>query len=437
MKQITLIAFLCGLLLFSGAQAMTLDIALAIAKQRSLTMQVPRIDRTKVDGRITEAWSNALPQVQGNVGYQRAWKAAKVFFPNPATGEIIALKMQQDNAVQADVTLNQPLYTFGRIGAGLKGAFAAKRANDHFTSNTSRAVELDVLKKFWGALLMRDVLEARRVTLAISDSSLTNAMRLRDVGMMSDYDVLRVQVQAMNQRPPLQQAENGLRLAELALKDALGILLDTSFTIEGSLDEYTQIVDTADASRSVLQRDDLEALRDLVTMQKNIYTIYKNAVYPTIGGQIKYAWQWQNDAWDINPRNNLSSVYGGVAVSIPIWTSGADGGRAKQYRADWQKAQLDLYMAERGATMQYESAMRTYNTARSNEEAAALALSQAEQARRLAQTKFEQGQLTPLEMDAVQLDEFVARTYLAQSKYDRLVAGAETRMALGLSPYSR
>ena len=284
---------------------------------------------------------------------------------------------------------------------------------------------------------MRDVLEARHASLAISDSSLTNAMRLRDVGMMSDYDVLRVQVQAMNQRPPLQQAENGLRLAELALKDALGVSLDTSFTIEGSLEEYMLVVDTADASQNVLQRDDIEAMRELVTMQKNIYTIYRNAVYPTIGGQIKYAWQWQNDEWAMDPQNNLSSVYAGVSVSIPIWTSGADGGRAKQYRADWQKAQLDLSMAERGAALQYESAMRSYNTACSNEEAAALAVSQAEEARRLAQIKFEQGQLTPLEMDAVQLDEFVARVYLAQSQYDRLVAGAETRMALGLSPYSR
>ena len=66
----------------------------------------------------------------------------------------------------------------------------------------------------------------------------------------------------------------------------------------------------------------------------------------------------------------------------------------------------------------------------------ALAVSQAQTARTIAQTKLSQGQITPLEMDAARLEELVARVAVAQARYDRLVAAAETRMALGLMPYS-
>jgi hypothetical protein len=76
--------FAALLLLFvmaSGASALTLDEAIALGRQRSLNMEDPRIDRQKVNGRITEAWSNALPQIDGSVAYQRVWQSPFIFFP--------------------------------------------------------------------------------------------------------------------------------------------------------------------------------------------------------------------------------------------------------------------------------------------------------------------------------------------------------------------
>jgi outer membrane protein len=424
-------------LVVSAASALTLDEALAIAGSRSLALEDPRINRIGVQGQITEAWSAALPRIEGNVGYQRAWKPSKIFFPNPETGEYVTLKMQQDNAVAADITLNQTLYTFGRVSAGLNGAYAANRANDHQMANTRRAVQLETLRRFWGVLLTGEVVKARELGVSISDSALARAMRMRDVGMLSDYDVLRVKVQSMNQRPPLQESRNQLQLAQLALREWLGVALDTAFTCDGSFDEVTLTIDTVTSAAGVEWRDDLESLRDVSALQKDIYVIYRNARWPTLGGQIKYSWTWQNDEWAINPRNNLSSVYGGLGLSIPIWTGGYYHGQAQQHRADWLRAELTVRRAERGARLQYESAVRNYRTALENETAARTTVEEATRARSIAETKFAQGQLTPLEMDAALLDEQVARVALANAKYGRLMATAEARMAAGDSPYAK
>ena len=418
------------------ALALTLDEAIDLGKQRSLRLEEPRIEHLRVNGRVREAWSNALPQVEGLAAYQRYWKPAKVFFPNPETGEIMPLELQQDNNALGEVTLTQPLFTFGRISAGLRAAYAAHRSQDHLENNTERGLELEITRRYCTVLLLKDVLEARRASLSVSDSSLGRVRKMRDVGLMSDYDVLRVQVQASNQVPQVQQAENDLRLAELSLFELLGVPLDTMVAVEGDLQGYAAHIAADTSAVNYLERDDLAALRDLTTLYKNVYVLNRNADLPVLAGQMKYSWQWTNDEWDINPRNNTASLYGGVSLSIPIWNSGKVSGRAQQAKADWRRAQVDLAQAERGARLQLESAVRSFETAQASEASARLTVEQATEARRIAQTKLAQGQITTLEMDAAQLDELVARVTLAQAMFNRLIAAAETRMALGLPPYN-
>ncbi|RJP80441.1 MAG: TolC family protein [Candidatus Zixiibacteriota bacterium] len=429
-------ALLLTLLAASAARPLTLEQALSLGRERSLQLQGPRLDRERIDGQVREAWSNALPQVEGLAAYQHYFKPAKVFFPDPMSGAIIPLELQQDNNAVGEVTLNQPLFTFGRISSGLKAAYAARQSNQHQQSHTERWVDLEISRRFWTVLLLRDVVEARRASLAVSDSNLARVQRMRRQGLMSDYDVLRVQVQAGNQVPPLRQAENDLRLAELALREYLGVPLDTALTAQGQLTDYAMALETDAAPARLQVRDDLEALRDLSAMYEQIYHIYRSQRWPVLSGQIKYAWQWSNDAWDVSPQNNVSSVYAGVALSIPLWNSGRVSGQAQQYRADWRRAEWNLQQAERGARLQYESAESSYRTALASERAAERAVAQAGEARAIAQVSLAQGLITTLEMDAAQLDELVARVNLAQARYSRLVAAAEARMALGLSPYS-
>ncbi|MCB1060667.1 MAG: TolC family protein [Calditrichaeota bacterium] len=430
------ILIIAVLFVFSAGQAMTLEEAVALGKTRSLAQQKPRIEKLKARGQLDEAWSNALPQIDGSVGYQRAIKKGKIFFPNPETGEFTALELDQDNALQANVTLNQPLFTFGRIAAGVRGAKAYSQAADHGVAQQNLQTELDVMQRFWAVLTMREVVKARELSLAVSDSSLSRAERMRGVGLLSDYDVLRVRVQAQNQRPALDKARSDLQLAELSIKEYLGVPLDTSIVFEGNLTDFAMYVDTTSVEDKLRERDDVSALRNAAVAQQNLYIIFKNARYPTLGGQVKYQWQWSNNEWDVNPRNNYSALYAGVSLSIPIWSSGATHGKALQYKADWRRAELNLVQAERGAKLQYESATRDLNTAISNESAASLAVDLAEEARRIAQTKFAQGQITPLEMDSAQLDELTARVSLADANYRRLLASAQVRLALGQSPYA-
>jgi outer membrane protein TolC len=430
---LTFAAALLMLLIAGSASALTLEEAVQLGHQRSLQIQDPLIARERIHGQIKEAWANALPDISAQVAAQQYWRIPQI--PVNFAGQMVLFQLnQRDNAI-ASTTLNQPLYTFGRVSAGLKAAYAARRSNTHLITSNDHSVELDVMQRFWAVLLMRDVVDARQAGLAVSDSALQRVQRMRDVGLMSDYDVLRAQVQASNQVPALREAENSLQLAQLSLKELLGVPMDTSITVEGDLKGYTIPVSAADSS-SVLHRDDLEALRDLSTMYRNLYIINRNSWLPVLGGQIQYARQFAGDNWKMYSWNTPVSLYGGISLNIPI-PNGKHLGQAQQARADWDNAQLSLAKAQRGALLQFQSAVDSYNAAASSEQAAELAVQQAQQARSIAQTKLAQGQITTLEMNAAQLDELVARVTLAQARYDRLVAAAQARLAAGLPPYAK
>lgn len=424
-------ALLLMAILYGSASGLTLEQAIELGHRQSLQMQDPLIDRDRIGGRIQEAWANALPDISAQVAAQQYWRIPVI--PVEFAGQTVLFQMNQKDNAFASATLNQPLYTFGRVSSGLKAAYAARRSNAHMISNTSRSVELEVMQRFWSVLLMRDVVDARRQGLAVSDSALARIQRMRDVGLMSDYDVLRAQVQATSQVPALRQAENGLHLTELSLKEMLGVPMDTAIVIEGDLSGYSIPMGEADSSK-VMQRDDLEALRDLATMYRNLYIINRNSWMPILGGQVQYSRQFAGADWKMYTQNTPVSLYGGLSLSIPI-PNGKHLGQAQQARADWEAAQLNLAKAERGATLQFQNAASSYQSATASVTAAELAVQLAQQARSIAQTKLAQGQITTLEMNAAQLDELVARVTLAQAKYERLVAAAQARLAAGLSPY--
>lgn len=425
-----------SLLLATFSYSMTLESALEIAHTRSLQLEEPKLDIEKIDGQITTAWSNALPQVEGLLAYQRAWKKSVMFFPNPSTGQTEKIELTKNNHAIGEASLIQPIYTFGRIGAGLKGAYSAKRAYEHNFIAKKNQLDLEVMKRFWNVLLAKEVLSVQIKAIEIADSSHMNIQRLQQVGMLSEYDVLRAEVQKNLLIPKLQESKNYLNISLLSLKEILGIPMDSTIELQGQLFEFQVGLDTTNIQTKIKQRNDIRSLEDVMEMNKNIWIIHKNAMYPTIGSQVKYSWQWSEDKWSINPQNNASSVTGGLSVSIPLFTSGKTSGTAQQYQVEYKKSQLYYQQLLRGATLQYESALGNYKTSVLSESAARTTVKQAEKARQIAQTKLSQGQATPLEFDSARLDETLAKLSLAQSTYQRLVATAETRMALGLKPFS-
>lgn len=428
-----LIRILSVLTLATVSQAMTLDQAITIGRERSLRQLAPKIEMSRVEGQITEAWSNALPQVDALASYQRAFEAPVMFFPIDSVN-VMKIETQQKNTGYGEVTLTQPIYTFGRINAGLKAAFATRRSNEYMASQAQKSLDLDIVKGFWSVLLLQEVVTVRREALSVAEGALEKVTQLRNVGLLSDFEVMRARSQVSALVPDVIQAENDGKLALLALLEVLGLPLDTAVVLEGSLNDYSIPAEEVSMERA-LARDDLSALREGVAAYEEIYKIYKNAGMPSIGAQLKYSWQWGEEDFEVSSSNSASALTGGIALNIPVWNSGKVSGKAQQIRADVRKMRLDLANAERGVQLQVSAAKSSLQTAKMKLESAGIALNEASQARRIAETQLENGQVTPLDLQTAQLNETAAKLGLANAKFNLLTANADLKLAIGQSPY--
>jgi HAE1 family hydrophobic/amphiphilic exporter-1 len=436
MRYFITMSALLATILFSAPMigAMTLEEAIQYGKQNSLKQEGSRIAQEKVEGQIVEAWSNALPQVDALASYQRAFEAPVMYFPGE-NGSVTKIETQQKNTGYGEATVSQPIYTFGRIGAALNAALETRRSNQLSAAQTEKNLELDIMRAYWTMLLMRDVVQVRKEALDVAESSLERIEKLKNVGLLSEFDVQKVRSQVSSLVPALNEAESNSRLSELAFLELLGAPLDTSVTIEGTLDNFRVETPEDTSTGAALARDDLKSMRAGIEAFEDIYTIYKNAGLPTIASQLKYSWQWGDKSFEINSTNSASSLTGGISMIIPLWTSGKNSGKAQQMKADLRQMQLGLNMAERGIQLQLASARDKYHTALLNEESATIALRHAEETRRIASLRLDNGQITTLELQSAQFEETAAKLAVTSARYNKLIAAAELRLAAGQAPF--
>src|SRR5207244_5708229 len=76
-----------------------------------------------------------------------------------------------------------------------------------------------------------------QASLAQTEDVLTQTKLGREVGDVSEFDLLRAQVTRDNQRPALIQAKSNRDIAYLRLKQLLEVPLDDSLTLSTTLDD--------------------------------------------------------------------------------------------------------------------------------------------------------------------------------------------------------
>jgi len=132
---------------------------------------------------------------------------------------------------------SQPLYTGGRVAAGMRGARYARESADLAITSAEAQVQLDVTSAYYDALL------AERLAI-IADSAFVQAERTlrqvqltRNVGSTSEFELIRARVTRDNQRPALLQARTTRETALIRLRQLLDLPADQPLQLTDSIAE--------------------------------------------------------------------------------------------------------------------------------------------------------------------------------------------------------
>lgn len=340
------------------------------------------------------------------------------------------VKFDFTRTYQMSLSFSVPIFTGGRLISGYKQANYNLMATQETIRQKEQETIFNVKKAFYGYLLARKFLEVAQESVDLAEKHLTNVKNLYEVGMATKLDLLRAEVQLANLKPQLIKARNGLEVAELALKNLIGLDLNQPIEIKGELTFQDVQLNLEEAvQKALMNRPEISQLRYQRQMAGEMWKLARANDLPSlaIGGSLNY---WANN---FNfKKNNWENYYTiSLALNIPIFNGFANQAQAAQAKAMARELEYSLKGLTESIKLEVQQAILSYQQAKEALLSQEKNVEQAQEAVRLAELNFSEGLATTLDVTSAQVALSQARTNYAQALYDCLVALAQLEKATG------
>jgi len=403
------------------AKSLTLEeaIRVALANNREILVAKEKIEEAKQ--RIKEAKAGYFPTIDLSGTYTHLNEAPSMVIPGYGSVEM----GQADNYL-SKLSINQPLYTSGRLVYANKQTDLGYQRAQEDLNNVQNKITFQVKKAFYAVLLAQENVEVTEKALDQAKRHLDVVEDFFKVGVVSRFDLLRTRVEVANLKPDLIQARNDLRLSQESLANLLS-LSSASLELEGELSfeplriTLEEVIDKALKERSdlkslKLQKEMLEVALKLAGVQNkpNLALVGNYQYQNPSGGEDEWGEEW-----------NLNLV-----LSIPLFDGWVNRARAAQRRSQVKQINLSLEQLEAGIDLEIKKAFWDLEASEERIYAQKKNIEQAEEALSIAEVRYKSGAITNLEVLDAQLALTKVRLGYLQALYDHNVAMAELEKAM-------
>lgn len=457
----------------AAAHALSLEEALAIAERQSEAVRIAQAGVERAQGQQTQARSGYLPQLTGQLSFQRTLQSQFQEIAKAAGGggsdttgggdlanNPLARIFASENTVVAQVQGSQTLFAGGRVVAQNRAAAAGRRAAETGLTSARAQVKLDVAQAYYDAALADRLVVIAESSFVQSERAVRQTQLARNVGNTSEFELLRARVTRDNQRPAVIQARTQRQTAYLRLRQLLDLPLSEPLTLSDQLpdadpapaliaaaqaqaearpvslqvDPVTVLADdrvVLDAVDSVVahadtsaearapvrqakqsveaQRQALRAVRGQRLPAVQLSTGYQRFAYPV--GIAPNAWSETFPNWTV-----------ALGLSVPLFTGGRIHGEEQVARANLTEAEQRLEEAKEYAALDASVAIAELTRAEAQYAASAGTAQVASRTFQIADVRYREGLSTQLELSET-------RVQLAQARANRAVAARNLQVA--------
>lgn len=431
--------------------SLSLAEALRIAEGKSEGVKIAGAGVMRARGQQAQANALRLPQINGSAGYQRAiqsqFQAISDRFSGPpdTTGSTgggfadspLARIFAAPNTFSVTLAATQNLYTAGRLPAQRAGANTSRTAAEiAYTSSKAQAV-LDAAQAYFDAVAADQFLAIAESSLVLTTRTLAQTQVAREVGSAAEFDLLRATVARDNQKPLVIQARGARTTAYLRLKQLLDLPLTAPLQLTTPIrddaatvaemtgpitlaDERTITPDTSIAARATVRQAQAQvsaseqallAARKARIPSVQLSSTYQRFAYPPDGTFLPSALDLYFPNWNVS-----------LGLSFPVLTGGRLRGDRLVAEANLTEAQQRLQQTREGASLDALLAVSALEQAQASYLASVGTDSQAAQAYRIAEVRFQEGISTQLELTEV-------RVQLEQARLQRVNAARDLELA--------
>jgi outer membrane protein len=409
MRSVLSLTVVCGGVVMAQPKKLTLPEAEEIALHKNPRAVSASLIAEAAKMGITEARAPYNPQVYGAVTGAAAEHGSTL-----AAGAVQTSSLY--SRVAAGVTVSQLVTDFGRTGNLVASAKARAAAQDQNAANVRASIRIVVDQAYYDALAAESVLKVAQAVSTNRELLLRQVRALAQSSLKSTLDVSFAEVAASEAELGLVRAENDAHAAQARLSAAIGTEQSETYDLvdeplPGPLDPSAETL----REEALKQRPDLAALQANRDAAQRFAEAEKDLNRPTVG-LVGVA----GGLPDTDPRLKGTYSAAGVNVSIPILNGKLFTARRREAELRAAAAGKDVEDLSVQISEQVRLAWLEANTAFRRLDVTARLVAEAEQALRLARTRYEIGLGSIVEVNQAQLSEVSAEIAAASAKYDYL-----------------
>lgn len=456
----------------SGLRTLSLEEAVRTAEAQSEAVSIARAGVQRAQGQQYQARSQRLPQLSSSASYTRTLASqfeniggggpavdttqpappappCNAYLGDPgatvaerlagledaarcAQGEnpfsaLSSLPFGQKNQYSLGLAFSQNLFTGGRVNAQNVVANSGRRSAEIELAAQRAQIRLDVTQAYFDAALVDRLVALAESSSVQTENVLKQTQLARNVGNVSEFDLLRAQVSSANQRPIVIQRRSDREVAYLRLKQLLNLPLDDPLRLTTAVDDQAATTvalevaafgsDTAAADRATVRQ-----AAEAIDAQRGLLRIVKAQRLPSLAltsqyGKVAFPLSGLPSSADF--RTNWTI---GIAAQVPLFTGGRIKGEQLVAEANVREAQARYDQLREFAALDSRVTLNALAQARAAWQASLGTAEQAARAYSIAEVRYREGISTQIELND-------ARILLEQAVVNRALAARNLQVA--------
>jgi outer membrane protein len=416
-----------------SAQTMvTLEDAMARARADTPDARAMAAGVAEAAARVTQARARFLPRVDITESVQRGNEPVFVFSTLLSQRRFTAANFDVGNLndpaaetnVRTAVAMTQPIYD----ASTALGVRAAELQRDLATVDQRQGTQdlaLTAARSFVQVLRLEAAERASAAAVAAAESDLDRAKQRRDVGLVTDADVLALEVHLADVRQEQIATGGDLAVARLELTEALGLPLDQPVLLVRPTPAAAP-TDTALLTRQALDaRPERKQAEIQVQLAETDRRLAQAAFLPRVG--IDAGWEFNGSSW----TRQRSGWIVGARVDLNVFDGLANRARVNAARQAETRTVAERERIERRIEVDVRGAVTRVTTARARETAGRAALTQARERQRIVRDRYDAGLATVTDLLRAAEAVFAAEARATTAEMDTILETVALDRAAG------
>ena len=394
-------------------EKLSLEQCIELAIENNPNIQAAKNTTAIFEGRIGQAKSNYLPQINLTSGYNRR---------NASTDAEID---ESSNSYQGNVSLNQLIYDFGKTSTqvkihkiGLEGATAD-------VNNIINEIVYSVKESYYKVLYAIQSKKVYKESVNQYEKQLEQAKAFYEEGLKPKIDVTTAETNLSNAEFNYIKAENEVNTAYADLNNALGVPEALTYDLADDLEfkDYDISLNNA-VDEAYESRPDLKGVISQQTAASESVKLAKKDYFPELQAVTGYGLGGRefplDDSWSV-----------GAEITLPIFNGLLTHNKIKEAKANLNVAKSNQEILKLNIFRDVQKAHISFLQAKKRIPVVEKTVKQAKENYELASGRYEVGVGNPIEVKDAEVTYSNAKLAYYQTLYDYDVARSNLDRVVG------